>query len=120
MNKFILEELQKTKVNLPAYNNQTTELFIPKNNGLRSAVDIIVGHDYAVYIEDYIINEPSNFTLSANWNNGTKPPENKVYVRILQIMGKMVKVYCKGATAGIIWEGWIPRKGINIIDELKV
>ena len=56
MNKFILEELQKTKVNLPTYNNQTTELFIPKNNGLRSAVDIIVGHDYAVYIEDYILN----------------------------------------------------------------
>ena len=120
MNKFILEELQKTKVNLPVYNNQTTELFIPKNNGLRSTVDITVGHDYAVYIEDYIINEPSNFTLSTNWNNGTKPPENKAYIRILQIMGKMVKVYCKGATTGIIWEGWIPRKGINIIDELKV
>jgi len=120
MNKFILEQLQKTKIVLPNYNDKTTQLLIRKSNGNTNSNDLEIGHCYSLYLEDYIIHEPDNFTLSTNWNNGTKPVENKVNAQVRQTMGKMVKIYTQGIESKSIWEGWVPRKAITIIGELNV
>lgn len=66
MNKFIKEQLDKSKITLPEYDQDTTELFIRRHAGNALATDLLVGYKYLVYVEDYIVHEPENFTLSAN------------------------------------------------------
>jgi len=120
MNKFILEQLNKTSIIMPPYDNNTTELFIPKSGGtIQQSGALMVGDKKVIFIEDYIINEPENFTLSTNWNNGTKPPENRLAVQVLQINGKMIKVISRGVNTQIIWEGWLPQKAIKVIEDIN-
>jgi len=120
MNKFIKEQLDKCKIVLPAYNNDSTILNIPKNSGvarkLQDNTSIVVGGSYNVFIENYIINEPETFTLSATWNNGTKPPENKLKIVVIKTMGKMIQVEAIGISTGIHWSGWLPQKSITILE----
>lgn len=78
-----------------------------------------VNHFYKIEIANYIINEPPNFTLSVNWNRGTKPPETVLNAEVEQLNGKMVKLLCVGTTTGIQWEGWIPQKAIEILDTIE-
>lgn len=120
MNKYIKEQLAKTKVNLPDYDDNSTTLFIPKTDKSINNADLQVGHCYYLFLEDFIINEPANFTLSVNWNNGTKPSENKIYAQVTQTMGKMIKVVSRSAENNIPWTGWLPRKGVIILEELNV
>lgn len=116
MNKEIKLELNKCKIaNIPEYDEDTLEITILKHNSL----DIIENHYYTINIDDYIINEPDNFTLSSNWNNGTKPPENTVRAKIEKIMGKMIKVNCIGVNSGKVWSGWLPRKSVDIVEEIN-
>lgn len=119
MERKIFEQLKKCRINLPEYDINSTRLVIPIQGMQVSApapgVDLVEGGEYNIFIEDYIINEPPNFTLSANWNKGTKPPENKMIIRVNKIMGKMVNVAGAGETTNIAWGGWLPRKAIKII-----
>lgn len=96
MNKFIKEQLNKTKILLPKFDDNTTNIFIPKSNNIVSSSDLLLGHCYLLYLEDYIVHEPAGFSLSANWNNGTTPNENKVKAKVMQDMGKMVRLYTMG------------------------
>ena len=87
-----------------------------------SNLELIEGSNYLVKIEKYIINEPDNFTLSANWNNGTKPTCEYLVIRVLQVAGKMIKVDSIGydidnnLTTSDKWVGWLPRKAIEVLD----
>ena len=115
MNKDILKELKKCKsANIPEILETDTEVIIPKY----SNIDFIAGLYYNIKIEDYIIDEPDNFTLSSNWNGGTKPPETLLSIKVLEIKGKMVKVDSIGKITGIVWVGWLPKKSITILDRL--
>ena len=64
------------------------------------------------------------FTLHDNWNKGIPPKHNFLKVEVLQIMGKMIKVnsigydYINQRDTSDLWEGWLPRKAIKIIEVL--
>ena len=113
MNKFIKEQLNKCVIKLPEWNDDTTELIISFKNNTK-VVDLY-GNLFNIKIENYIINEPANFTLSSNWNGGTKPPEHEMKITIVEKRGKMYKVSGEGTTTNIHWEGWLPEKGFSVI-----
>ena len=121
MNKLTKEQLDKCQIVLPPYNDDSTELFIPRSSGAQAklvaqnASSFVVGQTYQIYVENYVINEPENFTLSANWNQGTKPPENKLNATIVTINGKMIRVDAIGLTTNIRWTGWLPQKAIKAL-----
>ena len=113
MNKFIKEQLNKCTITLPEWDDNTTELVI--SNKPVSTVKNISGNLH-IYIENYIINEPATFTLSSNWNGGTKPPENEMVVNVINQSGKMYKVSGEGLTTKTHWEGWLPQKGFRVLE----
>lgn len=112
MNKFIKEQLNKCRVKLPEWNDNTTEIIISNNN--ESSVVVNSGTIH-IMIENYIINEPNTFTLSKDWNNNTVPPEHEMFVEILDKRGKMTRVKGVGINSNTPWEGWLPEKGFRII-----
>ncbi|MBQ6632026.1 MAG: hypothetical protein IJH55_07995 [Romboutsia sp.] len=112
INKFTYIELQKIRNLLP--NNWEDDLhFIISNN--ISSNTIKTGNKFTIKVENYIINQPPNFSLSENWNGGTVPPEEVLDIEILQIMGKMIKIKAIGKCTNISWEGWLPQKSFKII-----
>ena len=122
MNLVVEEQLSKVKIaNLPPYDETTTHLVIHKKDGV-SQNDFIVGGEYLIQIEDYIINPYEGFTLHDNWNNGIPPIYNILKVRVSEIVGKMIKVSSVGfdISNGIElpdrWEGWLPKKGVKILN----
>ena len=115
MNNLIKDQLLKCKVaEIPQFNDSTTVINLCKLNPLKP----VLGGFYSVQIENYIINQPPNFTLSQNWNNGTKPPELFLNVEVKQIMGNMIRVNCVGQETNIPWEGWLPIKSIKVLKQL--
>ena len=120
MNKFIKKELEKCRIKLPEYNDDTTYLFIPRNEDVKNLEELKINHFYLFEVADYIINEPPTFTLSANWNGGTYPPEKRLNCEVLEFVGKMVKVLSEGETTHIRWEGFLPRKSIKMVLNNKV
>ena len=115
VNKFIKEQLKKVNIAIHPYDwdDSTTTIIIQKQVPKRQQ-EFVIGRGYDIYVQDYVINEPPNFTLSVNWNFGTVPPEKNLYAVVLQIMGNMLKFKCKSKTTGIEWEGWLPKESINI------
>lgn len=125
MNQLIFNELNNIKTTvLPEYDLNTTRIHIvkqTKTNIANKDERLIIGKSYIILIADYIINEPDNFTLSANWNKGTKPPNVYMNIYVTNIIGKMIQV--NGYSYDIInninladsWQGWLPEKAIKII-----
>lgn len=111
MNKFIKEQLKNCRVNLPYWDDKTTELFIPKNQQHMTTPDARC----EIKIKPYVINEPDNFTLSIDWNNGTTPPEEYMVVKLIDNKGKMTRVQGIGKNTGIMWEGWLPEKCFRLM-----
>lgn len=112
LNKFIKEQLQKITVPM-TYNEN--KIYIAKQGSKKLFSDFEIGQVYNIKIEDYILNPPQTFTLAANWNFGTVPPEKELTAKVLQIAGKMIKFECIGKTSNISWIGWIPKKSIEIM-----
>lgn len=117
MNKFILEQLKNTKVKLPYYDDNTVELFIPKRNDIINDENI-VGINYKILLEDYIIHPYDGFTLHENWNNNVIPTDNIMNVEIIQQLGKMIKISGIGVNDNKVWSGWVPKSSIKIIERL--
>lgn len=124
MNKIIKRELEKVRINLE-YNNDTTEIFIPKGNNQTITVDLKVNHNYNIYVEDYILNEPPNFTLSTNWNGGVVPTSKYMNACVTQVLGKMIRVDACGydpikkITKPDSYVGlWLPSQSIHVIKEI--
>ena len=64
MNKFVKEQLNKCRTQLPEWDDNTVEMVITGNSVVPSVIDDSgILH---ICIENYIINEPPNFTLSSN------------------------------------------------------
>ena len=115
INKFTFQELKKIENLLPTDWETKREFTI----GIigNSIPKINVGDRFTIRVENYIINQPSNFTLSENWNHNTVPPEEILDVEVIQLMGKMTKVSAIGKCTRIRWEGWLPNKSFKIIKE---
>lgn len=120
MNKFIKQQLEKVKeCSIPAYNDDTTEIIIPRKTITEDKSEgMIIGHFYRIKLADYIVNEPDNFTLSSNWNHGTKPKEHILNIELQKVMGKMIYVNSTTYQSGEMWEGWLPNKAVTILEEI--
>lgn len=112
MNKFTHRELEKVRDLIPDdWDENTTHLVIPA----LYKDPIKIGDKFTIQLEDYIINQPPNFTLSENWNGGTFPPEKILDVEVIKTMGKMIGVRAIGKFTQIHWEGWLPEKGFKVV-----
>lgn len=125
MNPIIRKQLENCRVaNVPNFTEETTVLRIPKGSDM-TVSPYQVGKYYILELADYIINPPPDFTLASNWNKGSVPTHKYYKCEILQTMGKMVKIIGSGydiktnLDANTVWEGWVPQKGIKLIQELK-
>ena len=124
MNELIKKQLNKCrKAQIPAFDNTTTKIIIPKTVDL-DEIELGINECYLIKLEDYILNPPNTFTLHENWNNNIKPTANYYKCEIIQLMGKMVKItgigydYNNKTDLDSVWTGWIPRKGFSIIKKL--
>lgn len=115
MNKFVKQELEKLNDILPYWDENTTHLVITKDKHGVINNPLYIGNKFTIKIENYIINQPPNFSLAENWNGGTVPPEEILEVEIIQLMGKMTKVKAVGKCTRISWEGWLPNKSFKIV-----
>lgn len=119
MNKIIKRELEKVRVELPDYDDNTTSIFIPKS----VKNDIVIGSNYLIKVKSYIINEPPGFTLSTNWNNGVTPKEQFLSGTLVNVMGKMYQFNCNGynfSTKEIIDSSkyiglWLPKESFEVV-----
>lgn len=111
MNKFVKQQLERCRISLPSWNEDTTQLIIPKY----LTQQINSSNEFTIEIKNYILNEPPNFTLSHDWNNDTVPPETHMYVVYVDTKGKMTKVQGRGVTTNIPWVGWLPNKSFEVI-----
>lgn len=123
MNQYIKQQLNLVKIaDLPSWNDNTTELIIPK----KSPTEIVAqeGHYYLIEVEDYILNPPEGFTLHINWNNGEIPKHKFMKCMCVKVMGKMIKIlgvgfdYESKTDLDENWDGWLPLKSIKILREI--
>lgn len=117
MNKFILEQLNSIKhITLPEYNENTVELFIPKNSTIN--YDVNVGSVYRIQLDDYIIHPYDDFKLHENWNSNIIPTDNVMNIEIIEHLGKMIKISGVGVHDSKVWTGWVPKSSMKIIERL--
>lgn len=125
MNPLIKQQLENCRVaKIPDFNDDDTIIVISKGSDINVS-PYQVGRCYLVELADYILTPPPDFTLADNWNQGRLPTYKWYKVQITQVMGKMVKIMGSGydmvtnQDAPTVWDGWVPQKGIKIIQELK-
>lgn len=124
MNKVVEDQLAKVKIaDLPPYDETTLHMIIPKKSGVVKT-DFCTNQWYLVQLEDYLVKPFDGFTLHDNWNKGIPPKHIFLKIYVKQIMGKMIEVYSVGydyknnLDTTDIWQGWLPKKGIKIIEVL--
>lgn len=123
MNQVVIDQLKKVKVaDLPQWNEDDLKLIIPKKVGGYKRTDFVEGCTYIIELEKYLVEPFDGFTLHDNWNKGIPPKHRCLYVVIKQIMGKMIQIdsvgydYKQKAIINDNWTGWLPRKGIKILE----
>lgn len=115
MNKFTARELNKIKETIPIeFDDTTTHIIIPCVEN-RKVNTYNIGDKFSIRLESYIRNQPPNFTLAENWNQGTVPPEDYLDITIVKTAGKMIGVKAIGKNSGEKWEGWLPSKGFMVL-----
>ena len=124
MNPIVKRELLNCRVaEIPEFSEDDSTLYIPKSAGIRANI-YQIHKCYLVELEDYILNPPPDFTLSSNWNKGSIHPSKYMKVEIAQVMGKMVRIMGCGynittkTDMNTMWEGWVPQKGMKLIQQL--
>lgn len=124
MNPVIERELEKIRAPLPEFTDDTKVIRILKYNP-EPTLSLEVGKMYLVGLPDYIVNEPPNYTLSANWNKGIVPKSSCLAVAVIQIFGKMVQVNARGydyvtkLSLDDVYSGlWLPIESITVISEI--
>ena len=127
MNPVIKRELEKVRAPLPEYDDNTTLITILRKSAEPNAQvpQLVENHCYIVELESYILNEPPNFTLSANWNKGIIPKSKYLQIEVSKVMGKMVQVNGCGydiVTNQSLMDGyiglWLPALGVKVVTEI--
>lgn len=125
MNPVIKRELGKVKVPLPEYDDSTTLITILRASPSAQPKQLELQHCYLLELADYLINEPPNFTLSANWNKGIKPKTKHLKIVVTRVMGSMFQL--DGCGYDIVSQTdtmdsyiglWLPLASVGIIEEL--
>lgn len=124
MNKIIFEQLNKCKVaKLPPFDENTTHLFIDRI-GAKDGKPIKTNHFYVIEIDDYLLSKEHSAVLHQNWNKNIFPASKCYKCECVKIMGDMVKIEGVGYdlknnhSDGTSWSGWLPLKGIRIVEEI--
>lgn len=115
MNKLLYKELQKVRATDIKFDENTTELFIPKTLIISNAA-LNKGVVYRIKLEPFITNPYQSSTLASNWNNGVIPKYDEYIVEIVDKMANMIKV--NGVAAANTAEqffGWLPDNGFTVI-----
>ena len=125
MNQVIIDQLNKVKVaDLPQWDEDDLHLIIPKKEGILRKTNFVENENYIIQLEKYLVEPYEGFTLHDNWNKGIPPRHLFLKVKVIKIMGKMIQVESIGydfKSKTIIddtWNGWLPSKGIKIIESL--
>lgn len=124
LRKLTYNQLRKIKTQmLPNFDEYTYDIKISKKSN--EITNITATKAYLIELADYIINPPNGFNLHANWNKNIAPKDKYLYALVLQDIGKMIKVKSYGydlENRCILmnsWEGWLPKKSINVIKEVS-
>lgn len=130
MNKIILRELEKIKANMSSYDDSTTLIHIDKredNSKTSDSVTLKIGTKYRFMVQDYILKEPQNFSLSSNWNNGVIPVSKYMEGTVTNIQGNMIQFNSVGFDVNTNTEKedrylglWLPRKSITVLGEYRL
>lgn len=113
MNKFIKEQLLKTRTVLPEWNENTLHMVITgKREEKKTTFE--VGFSYEIVLDDSYYGQEFSVVRS-NWNANSNPPDREMYVTILQDMGKMKQVRAIGKMTHETWTGWLPDKVMKVI-----
>lgn len=125
MNKFIKEQLQKIRVPMSEWNEDTEVIHFYSTTTI-SQVDFQVGKLYRIKLENYILHEPPNFTLSTNWNKGVIPTSEILDARVINVQGKMIQVNAVGFNVNTNTQKtdtysylWLPKKSVTILGVYK-
>ena len=84
--------------------------------GISEPPKLLVGHQYYITVEDYIVHPYQGFTLHDQWNGGIIPTTPDLHIVVTHLQQKMVCVdgFCSDNTE---WRGWIPIKSIKSVQE---
>ena len=117
MNKLIKEQLLKVTATKIEFNDDTTELFIPKTLVISNA-SLKKGMVYRIKLEPFITNPNPSSTLASNWNNGIIPKYDEYYADIIDRMGVMIKVNAVAVEDNTSqFVGWLPDNGFTVISK---
>lgn len=127
MNKYIREQLEKIKAPMSSYDDKSTLIQIEKRKPVSTSNSFTIGTKYRISVEDYILNEPPNFTLSANWNKNIVPTSKYLEGTVINIQGNMIQFNLVGFDISSNTEKddrymglWLPRKSITVLGEYKL
>ena len=128
MNNIIKNQLSKVKIPLPDYDDNTLEMFIPRqslNTPITSLNGLVIGKFYILQLAKYIINPSPDFDLAEKWNNGVVPTSEYIRCQVMDIKGKMINVGAIGFDINsytdktdIYQSLWIPKASLTIVEEL--
>ena len=119
MNKYIEKELKEIQ---ELQKIDDTHYYVPR---VDASIEFRVDSSYIIKLKKYLIDEPENFTLSSNWNNGVKPISEYMKVCVNKIVGKMIRVdgYAYDnetkETSKFFADLWLPKGGVEIVTLLK-
>ena len=124
MNPVIQRELDKIRAPLPDITDDVKVIKINKYTP-SNVPTIQAGKSYLIGLPDYILVEPPNYNLSANWNRGIVPQSNCLKVTVIQVFGPMMQINGRGFDYltkewnADFYDGlWLPIESVTIIQEL--
>lgn len=122
MNKVIKDQLSKVRSTTINYDNNSTDIFIPKMTRVIPQA-LNVGDIYLIKVDDSVIHPASNSTLASNWNAGNIPKYSIYQAELVDKMGKMYKFNGIAVEDGKPlysenWFGWFPENGFYVINKL--
>lgn len=124
MNKVIKDQLSKVRSSNIQFDDNTTEIFIPKvTETVPQALNI--GDIYLIRIDDSVLHPASNSTLASNWNAGKVPKYSTYQVEFIDKMSNMYKFNGIAIEDGKPlysenWFGWFPENGFKVISKVVI
>ena len=125
MNRIIKEQLNKCRIQLE-YNDDTTQIIIPKENNVSNEIYLEKDKYYIIEVAKFILYPSESFTLDTNWNKGIRTKSKYMLVTPIKFVGKMIcfdgcgyDLQNSESLDDVYNEYWLPKKGFEILKEYK-
>ena len=124
MNKIIKKYLDRVKVVKLDYDDNTTQIVIPKVTQIIPEA-LNKGDVYIIELNERALNSNSNSTLASNWNAGRIPNHSVYKVELIDIINDMYKFNGIAIENGKElysenWFGWFPKDYFKVIKKVEV